>query len=49
MYIDINSIQIKKPGGTYVSLGNYNGKCLITDAKYGYNKLWASDSGRNLA
>jgi len=49
MYIDINSIQIKKPNGTYVSLGNYNGKCLIVEAKYGYNKLWASDSGRNLA
>ena len=49
MFLDINSIQIKKPGGSYISLGNYNGKCLIVEAKYGYNKLWSSDSGRNLA
>lgn len=49
MYIDINSIQIKKPNGNYISLGNYNGKCLIVEAKYQYNKLWSSDSGRNLA
>lgn len=27
-----------------ISIGQY-----ITEAKYGYNKLWASDSGRNLA
>ncbi len=55
MFIDINSIQIKKPGGTYISLGNYDtdayGKpiALITEAEYQYNKLWSSDSGRNLA
>lgn len=49
MYIDINSIQIKKPNGSYISLGNYNGKCLIVEAKYQYNKLWSNDSGRNLA
>lgn len=49
MYIDINSIQIKKPNGNYISLGNYNHKCLIVEAKYQYNKLWSSDSGRNLA
>ena len=53
MFIDINSIQIKIPGGNYLSLGNYttqNGKpvALITEAKYGYNKLWSSDTGRNL-
>ena len=44
MFLDINSLKIKIPGGTYVSLGNY-----ITEAKYGYHKIWASDSGRNLA
>lgn len=49
MYLDKNSIKIKVPGGSYISLGDYNGKCLIVEAKYGYNKLWASDSGRNLA
>ena len=27
-----------------ISLGQY-----ITEVEYGYNKLWASDSGRNLA
>lgn len=27
-----------------VSMGQY-----IVEAKYSYNKLWASDSGRNLA
>ena len=49
MYLNKDSIKIKKPGGSWVSLGDYNGKCLILEAKYGYNKLWASDSGRNLA
>lgn len=49
MFIDVNSIQIKKPGGSYISLGNYNGKCLIAEAKYGYHKLWGKDTGRNLA
>ena len=28
----------------YLSLGQY-----LVEAKYGYNKLWANDSGRNLA
>lgn len=45
MFIDKDSIQVKT--GTmanYLSLGQY-----LVDAKYGYNKLWASDSGRNLA
>lgn len=27
-----------------INLGNY-----IVEARYGYNKLWSSDSGRNLA
>ena len=39
MFLDKNSIMVNG-----VSLGQY-----ITEAKYGYNKLWASDSGRNLA
>lgn len=44
MFINKNSIQIKVGNGNYVSMGQY-----ITEAKYGYNKLWSSDSGRNLA
>lgn len=39
MFLDKNSIIING-----VNFGQY-----ITEAKYGYNKLWASDSGRNLA
>ena len=39
MFIDKNSIVING-----VSMGQY-----ITEAKFGYNKLWADDSGRNLA
>ena len=39
MFIDKNSIIIDG-----VNMGQY-----ITEAKYGYNKLWASDSGRNLS
>lgn len=39
MFIDTNSIIINN-----VSMGQY-----IVNAKYGYHKLWASDSGRNLA
>lgn len=39
MFIDKNSIIING-----VSMGQY-----ITQAEYGYGKLWASDSGRNLA
>ena len=39
MFLDRNSIIVNG-----VSLGQY-----IVEAKYGYNKLWASDSGRNLA
>ena len=39
MFLDKDSIVING-----VSMGQY-----ITEAKYGYNKLWSSDSGRNLA
>lgn len=39
MFIDKNSIVINN-----VNMGQY-----ITEAKFGYNKLWSSDSGRNLA
>ena len=39
MFLNKDSITINN-----ISMGQY-----ITEAKYGYNKLWASDSGRNLA
>ena len=39
MFIDKNSIVING-----VNMGQY-----LVEAKYGYNKLWSSDSGRNLA
>lgn len=39
MFIDANSIIING-----VQMGQY-----LVEAKYGYNKLWGSDSGRNLA
>lgn len=39
MFLDKNSIIIDG-----ISMGQY-----IVEAKYGYNKLWSSDSGRNLA
>lgn len=38
MFIDKNSIMING-----ISMGQY-----LVQAQYGYNKLWASDSGRNL-
>lgn len=45
MFVDKNSIQVKISGmNNYLSLGQY-----LVEAKYGYNKLWSSDSGRNLA
>lgn len=44
MFIDKNSIQIKYGNNAYVSMGEY-----LLEAKYGYNKLWSDDSGRNLA
>jgi hypothetical protein len=39
MFINANSIIING-----VNMGQY-----LVEAKYGYNKLWGSDSGRNLA
>ncbi len=39
MFINTNSIIING-----VSMGQY-----LVEAKFGYNKLWAADSGRNLA
>ena len=39
MFIDKNSLIVNN-----INLGNY-----IVEAKYGYNKLWSNDSGRNLA
>lgn len=39
MFIDKNSIIING-----INMGQY-----LVEAKFGYNKLWANDSGRNLA
>lgn len=39
MFVDKDSIIIDN-----VNFGNY-----ITEAKYGYNKIWGNDTGRNLA
>ena len=39
MFVDKNSIVINN-----VNMGQY-----LVQATYGYNKLWSSDSGRNLA
>lgn len=39
MFINKNSLIVNN-----INLGNY-----IVEAKYGYNKLWSNDSGRNLA
>ena len=39
MFIDTNSITINN-----VSMGQY-----LVEAKYGFNKLWSEDTGRNLA
>lgn len=39
MYIDKNSLIIDG-----INMGQY-----LTEVEYGYNKLWSSDSGRNLA
>jgi len=45
MFISKDSIKVKISGmDNYLSLGQY-----LVEAKYGYNKLWSSDSGRNLA
>ena len=39
MFIEKNSLIVNN-----INLGKY-----IVEARYGYNKLWSSDSGRNLA
>ena len=39
MFIDKDSLIVNG-----VNFANY-----VTEVKYGYNKLWAEDSGRNLA
>ena len=44
MFINKNSLQVKISGGNYINLGQY-----ITNAQYGYHKLWGKDSGRSLA
>lgn len=45
MFIDKDSIKVKISGmPNYLSLGQY-----LVEVKYSYNKLWSSDSGRNLA
>lgn len=45
MFIDVNSLKVKLPTDTnYINLGEY-----ITEARYGFNKVWADDSGRNLS
>ena len=45
MFIDKNSLKVRKAGSsTWINLGDY-----ITEARYGYNKIWGKDSGRNLA
>ena len=44
MFLDTDSIKVKVGSGSYVSMGQY-----LVEAKYSYNKLWSSDSGRNLA
>lgn len=44
MFVNKDSIKVKISGmNNYLSLGQY-----LVEAKYGYNKLWSSDSGRNL-
>ena len=44
MFIDKNSLKVKIGNQNYINLGQY-----ITSVEYQYNKLWGSDSGRNLA
>lgn len=45
MFIDKNSLQVKLPNdNNWLNLGDY-----ITEARYGFNKIWADDSGRNLS
>ena len=45
MFISKDSLKIKiNQSDNYISIGQY-----IVEAEYQYNKLWSSDSGRNLA
>lgn len=45
MFNNKDSIKVKIPGmANYLSLGQY-----LVEVKYEFNKLWSSDSGRNLA
>ena len=45
MFIDANSLKIRKAGSsTWTNLGDY-----ITEARYGYNKIWGKDTGRSLS
>ena len=45
MFLDKDSLKVKISSmENYISLGQY-----IVEAKYQFPKLWASDSGRNLA
>ena len=44
MFLNKDSLQVKVGNGNWIKLGDY-----IVEAKYGFNKLWSSDSGRNLA
>lgn len=45
MYKDkINGLQVKTGDGSYIDLGQYK----LLEVEYQYNKLWSSDSGRNL-
>lgn len=44
MFIDKDSIKVQITGmANPLSLGQY-----LVEARYGYNKLWGEDSGRNL-
>jgi len=43
MFINKDSIQVKISGmNDYISLGQY-----LTEAKFGFYKIWSSDTGRN--
>lgn len=43
MFVDKNSLQVKEGNNSYINLGQY-----LVEVEYQYNKLWSSDSGRNL-
>lgn len=45
MFIEkLNGLQIKTGSGSYIDLGQYG----LLEVEYQYNKLWSSDTGRNL-